>query len=152
MLHKHNDELYERVSAYIHNQSEENAIALVEWCQREGGKFTGFYPTNYVSLDDVEARVEDEEIYADTSGFKALSHEDMKDLAETMGEIDTESGTYWEAIKIWYENHIEERLEYLRGEIRAERISYEEVAELQALAEHIKDGDVELLEWAGVKE
>lgn len=47
---------------------------------------------------------------------------------------------------------IEERLEYLRGEIRAERISYGELAELQGLAPHIDPGDVELLEWAGVPE
>ncbi len=47
---------------------------------------------------------------------------------------------------------IEERLEYLRGEIRAERISYGELAELQALADHIEPGDAELLEWAGVPE
>ena len=47
---------------------------------------------------------------------------------------------------------INERLEYLRGELRAERISYMELAELQSLAEHIGAGDVELLEAAGVKE
>lgn len=47
---------------------------------------------------------------------------------------------------------IEERLEYLRGEIEAERISYGEIAELQSLAEHIKPDDVVLLQWAGVKE
>lgn len=47
---------------------------------------------------------------------------------------------------------IQERLEYLRGEIKAERISYEEISELQSLAKHIKSGDVELLEWAGVPE
>lgn len=45
-----------------------------------------------------------------------------------------------------------ERLEYLRGEIRAERISYGELAELQTLAPHIDPGDVELLEAAGVPE
>lgn len=44
------------------------------------------------------------------------------------------------------------RLEYLRGEIRAERISYGEIAELQSLAPYIDPGDVELLEWAGVPE
>lgn len=49
-------------------------------------------------------------------------------------------------------NTITERLEYLRGEIRGERISYGEIAELQSLAEYIDAGDVELLEWAGVKE
>jgi hypothetical protein len=45
-----------------------------------------------------------------------------------------------------------ERLEYLRGEIRAERISWGELAELQALAAHIESSDTELLEWAGVPE
>jgi hypothetical protein len=45
-----------------------------------------------------------------------------------------------------------ERLEYLRGEIEAERISYAGLAELQGLAEHIDPGDTTLLEWAGVPE
>lgn len=44
------------------------------------------------------------------------------------------------------------RLEYLRGELRAERISMGELIELQGLAEHIEPGDVELLEAAGVPE
>ena len=47
---------------------------------------------------------------------------------------------------------VQERLEYLRGEIEAERISQGEIAELQGLAEHIDGGDVLLLEWAGVPE
>jgi hypothetical protein len=46
---------------------------------------------------------------------------------------------------------IQARLDYLRGEIVAERISYGEIAELESLKEHI-DGDVLLLEWAGVEE
>ena len=45
-----------------------------------------------------------------------------------------------------------ERLEYLRGELRAERISYGELHELQSLVSHIAPGDVELLEAAGVPE
>ena len=44
------------------------------------------------------------------------------------------------------------RLEYLRGEIDAERISYGELAELHSLAEFINPGDTQLLEWAGVTE
>jgi hypothetical protein len=44
------------------------------------------------------------------------------------------------------------RLEYLRGEIEAERISYGEINELQSLAEYIEPGDNLLLEWAGVAE
>ncbi len=47
---------------------------------------------------------------------------------------------------------IKERLEYLRGEIEAERISYLELNELMGLAEYIEPGDVLLLEWAGVPE
>jgi hypothetical protein len=47
---------------------------------------------------------------------------------------------------------ITDRLEYLRGEIRAERISYGELAELQGLAERIPASDVELREWAGIPE
>ncbi len=48
--------------------------------------------------------------------------------------------------------NVKERLEYLRGEIRAERISWYELAELQSLAEFIEPGDVELAEWAGIPE
>lgn len=48
--------------------------------------------------------------------------------------------------------NIIKRLEYLRGEIEAERISYGEIAELQSLAKYIEPGDVLLLEWAGVEE
>lgn len=44
------------------------------------------------------------------------------------------------------------RLEYLRAELRAERISYGELAELQNLVAHIDPSDVELLEAAGVPE
>ena len=47
---------------------------------------------------------------------------------------------------------ITERLEYLRGEIEAERISWGELHELQGLADHIDPSDVLLLEWAGVPE
>ena len=46
----------------------------------------------------------------------------------------------------------QERLEYLRTELREERISYGELAELQSLVEHIDPSDVELLEAAGVPE
>jgi hypothetical protein len=50
------------------------------------------------------------------------------------------------------EEAIRERLEYLRSQIEAECISYGEIAELQDLAEYIDDGDVLLLQWAGVPE
>lgn len=44
------------------------------------------------------------------------------------------------------------RLEYIRGELFAERISYDELCELESLSKYIDDGDVELLEAAGVEE
>ena len=47
---------------------------------------------------------------------------------------------------------IKSRLDYLRSEIEAERISMDEIIELQSLADHIRDDDVLLLEWAGVEE
>lgn len=48
--------------------------------------------------------------------------------------------------------NIEKRLEYLRGEIEKECISYEEIVELESLKEYINPDDVTLLEWAGVPE
>jgi hypothetical protein len=47
---------------------------------------------------------------------------------------------------------IKKRLEYLREELRQERISYGELAELSGLVEYIEPGDVELLQAAGVPE
>jgi hypothetical protein len=47
---------------------------------------------------------------------------------------------------------IKQRLEEIRIEIREERISIGEIIELQSLIEHIDSGDVELLQWAGVRE
>lgn len=47
---------------------------------------------------------------------------------------------------------IKQRLEYLRGEIIEQRISYLELVELQDLADYIQEDDVELLQWAGVEE
>ena len=50
------------------------------------------------------------------------------------------------------QKQIKKRLEYLRKELRAERISYGELFELASLAEYIDKNDVELLEAAGVPE
>lgn len=43
--------------------------------------------------------------------------------------------------------YITERLKYLREEIRQERISYGEIAELQSYIEYIDTDDIELLQW-----
>jgi hypothetical protein len=57
-----------------------------------------------------------------------------------------------EAMRSPIDTTIGARLEYLRSQLEAECISYGELAELQGLAEHIEDGDVQLLEAAGVPE
>jgi hypothetical protein len=49
-------------------------------------------------------------------------------------------------------SEIKNRLEYLRTELREEKISIGELLELQSLAEYIDPSDVELLEAAGVPE
>jgi hypothetical protein len=47
---------------------------------------------------------------------------------------------------------IKQRLEYLRQQLDSECISWLEINELQGLAKHIDQGDVQLLEAAGVPE
>lgn len=47
---------------------------------------------------------------------------------------------------------IEKRLEYLREEIKEERISMGEISELESLAAYIEPDDMLLREWAGIPE
>ena len=47
---------------------------------------------------------------------------------------------------------IQKRLEYLRGEIEAERISYGELSELQSRAAYIDSDDLLLREWVCIPE
>lgn len=47
---------------------------------------------------------------------------------------------------------IKNKLEYLRGELRAERLSYGDIVELQSLAQHIDPSDIELREAAAMPE
>ncbi len=47
---------------------------------------------------------------------------------------------------------IKAKLDYLRGEIQNERISYGEIVELQSLVKYIEPGDNLLLEWSGTPE
>ena len=47
---------------------------------------------------------------------------------------------------------VKDRLTYLRTELRAERMSYGEICELQELIPYISGDDIELLEAAGVPE
>jgi hypothetical protein len=90
-----------------------------------------------------------------------------RDSWETVDSCGGYYGTEWaeEAAREAYKNLItpedpdaasadnaRERLEYLRGELRGERISWGELVELQGLASYIEAGDTELLEAAGVPE
>lgn len=61
----------------------------------------------------------------------------------------TYSQVFVDAYKVEF---IRLRLEYLRGEIEAERISGYEIAELAGYAEYIDSADTLLLGWAGVPE
>lgn len=78
----------------------------------------------------------------------------VKAMAENYGKTESEMLVIIEKGKIEHEKNVSifKRLEYLRTELRAERISYSELLELQSLAEHIDKSDVELLEAAGVPE
>lgn len=49
-------------------------------------------------------------------------------------------------------NEISRRLEYLRGEIRKESISYDELCELHSLSKYISPSDIDLLQFAGIEE
>lgn len=82
-----------------------------------------------------------------------LSAEDKQAAEDALDDIDLYRGAVEDAKAIIAQDaYRATRLEYLRGEIRAERISSGEIAELQSLAEYIETGDTELLQWAGVPE
>lgn len=92
---------------------------------------------------DADAESGDRAAYVNAA---ALVHRALDVLDEAIAELrpeDPEPAATRETV---------ERLEYLRGELRAERISWGELAELQSLAAFIPAGDVELLEAAGVPE
>lgn len=79
----------------------------------------------------------------------ALLHERLDDGGTYTDRECSNCGalTYLESV-----DQTKRRLEYLRACLRAESMSYGELAELQGLAPFIEPGDVELLEAAGVPE
>lgn len=92
--------------------------------------------------------------YTDRVWVDATDEEEVEERFKILedAEISEATALILEWLERKKEKTIRERLEYLRGEIRAERISYGELAELQGLAAHIDLWDDELLEWAGVPE
>lgn len=88
---------------------------------------------------------------ATIENLKAMSKAELEafrayHVATTYGDL------VWAADKELERREIKKRLEYLRGALRAECISWDEIHELQSLASYIDQGDVELLEAAGVPE
>jgi len=77
----------------------------------------------------------------------ALSWQIEKDEEDSLYEVLKEYQTVVRPFET-----IKDRLEYLRGEIEAECISYGEIVELQDLKDYIEDDDVQLKEWAGIPE
>lgn len=82
--------------------------------------------------------------------FYTTDEQDMKEKA--FQENCDNFETALELCDSEYLKDVHVRLEYLRGEIEKECISYGEIAELQGLVKYIEEGDVVLLEWAGVPE
>ena len=79
--------------------------------------------------------------------------EEMREYVETLrDQWQVEADEALAYLRSPSTEEITKRLEYLRGQIQAESISYGEIIELESLAEHIDPSDVELLEWAGVPE
>ena len=89
------------------------------------------------------------EKFATKEEFKADLDRVIKELEED--KESTNQLKFYKAVKNKLAK-IEERLEELRIEIEAERISTAEIIELQSLAKFIDNGDVLLLQWAGVEE
>jgi len=96
-----------------------------------------------VDAEDVAGWNEEEHGKATATIDDAIAY--ARDLAEG-----SEDGIFWWKMKAPAD--IERELERIRQSLKAENISYGEVARLQELAEFIDPGDVELLEAAGVPE
>lgn len=130
-------------------------------------------PTSRVTVGDTtgnlyEITIDGVTETVDLNGYNILCDEDFETLEKlNLTTDDMISPNQWdivsdniflrEALKYHANYHclegreakvvIESRLEYLRGEIQKEQISYSEIFDLQSLLEYIEDGDVELLEW-----
>src|SRR5687768_15019522 len=105
--------------------------------QTNGAKIVKYHPTQG-----------DLQIYCKTVLNREMELRDRFYISDVLTPQETKKFQAWFRRKA----KIQERLEYLRGEIRTERISYSEIAELQSLKKHIKPSDTELAEWAGIPE
>ena len=84
-----------------------------------------------------------------------ISKEEISSIQDDLRDVikSTESGSFADGGSVKkVPAYAKKRLEQLREEIREERISTGEIAELESLKKYIDPSDVELLQWAGVPE
>jgi len=84
-----------------------------------------------------------------------ISKEEISSIQDDLRDVikSTESGSFAKGGSVKkVPAYAKRRLEELREEIREERISTGEIAELQSMKQYIDPSDVELLQWAGVEE
>lgn len=84
-----------------------------------------------------------------------ISKEEISSIQDDLRDVikSTESGSFANGGSVKkVPAYAKKRLEELREEIREERISTGEIAELQSMKKYIDPSDVELLQWAGVSE
>jgi hypothetical protein len=151
----------EVVTSSLKTAAELTTKSAVKLAERMGTDLKRLYleakPLTNVN-DQRPVREAVEGIFRAADGFDGATKLLVKQLTQEEGEAKAqEESTKKKAVaslNIAAEDtsEIRERLEYLRGELRAEGISYEELAELQSLVDYIDPSDVELLEVAGVPE
>lgn len=98
------------------------------------------------------ASVREGEMYSLPKGDGFMITLEYGDKIRVTCPVERTDANYQEQDKAINEALNKHRLEYLRSQIEAERISTYELVELQGLVEYIDSGDVQLLEWAGVPE
>jgi hypothetical protein len=97
---------------------------------------------NYIALYGWEAYIDDGNTYQ----IVALNASKLASLKKEIRAYHLRKHTGYG------ERYAKRRLEYLRGKLKAECISTDEINELVGLAQYIQLGDVQLLEAAGVPE
>lgn len=112
-----------------------------------------FHPSPLVSVDSDECAAALLSFFSAYGESIRYSGDDADVPADLTARQREALATHGEALGLWSSDlEVKQRLEYLRSQLDAERISYGELAELQGLADHIEPGDVQLLEAAGVPE
>lgn len=124
---------------------EASAYELTDWARRPGAS----WPCSALArLDSIRATF-------DSNGLVDVDHPGADDVPGD--EFSAWSSDVLRDVlpldhPAWFVTVGQFRLEYLRAELRAERISYGELAELQEMARHIAPDDLELREAAGLPE